>query len=102
MLLSRMFRPATERNTNWRSEWLSPPHQELPPSDGSRSCTHTHGRFSDVAVGVPVTWPLSSICRPGGRLPLTISHLYRSQPSCARSWMLYGCPTCAFGHTSSG
>jgi hypothetical protein len=59
--------------TNCRSEWLSPPHQDGPPSGAVTSWMIIHGFVSSALVGVPVTRPLEDIDRPSGRPPLTIS-----------------------------
>ena len=54
----------TTVKTNCRSEWLSPPHQDGPPSAASRSCTITHGRVVSALAGVPATRPLDDIDSP--------------------------------------
>ena len=65
--------PPTTVKTNCRSEWLSPPHQEGPPSAAVRSCTQTHGCVVPAVVGVPVMSPLDDSERPAGKPPMTIS-----------------------------
>jgi hypothetical protein len=66
--------PPITVNTNCLSEWLSPPHQEGPPSVAVRSWTVTHGCAVAAAVAVPVTRPLEDIDKPGGIPPFVISH----------------------------
>ena len=70
-----MLKPVLTVKTNGRSEWLSPPHHELPPSGAVRSWTVTQGSVAPEAVGVPLTSPLEEIVRPEGRPPFVISHL---------------------------
>src|SRR5215207_3948138 len=65
--------PPTTVKTNCLSDWLSPPHQEGPPSAAVMSWTTTHGCVVAGVVGVPLTRPLDDIERPAGRPPLTIS-----------------------------
>jgi hypothetical protein len=70
-----MLRPAETLNTNWRSDLLSPPHHEFPPSGAVKSWTVIQGCVDPDAVGVPVTRPLEDIERPEGNPPFVTSHL---------------------------